>query len=69
MHRPVERNGPRLLQTIEIEEHPSVTRAVLQTVRILLHGISAVLAKGVSRGGQRGRAPPQIFRKYSHFVL
>ena len=44
MHRPVQRNGRRLLQTIEIKKHPSLTRAILQTVRILLHGIFAALA-------------------------
>jgi len=31
-------------KTIEIKEHPSTTRAVLQTVTILLLAISAVLA-------------------------
>jgi len=32
-------------KTIEVKEHPSLTRVVLQTVSILLHGISAALAK------------------------
>jgi len=44
MHRPVERNCRRLLQKIEIKQHPSLTRAVLQNVSVLLHGISAALA-------------------------
>jgi len=38
------RNGPRLLQTAEVKERPSLTRAVLQTVNILFHWISVALA-------------------------
>jgi len=31
-------------KTIEVREHPSLTRALLQTVNVLLHWISAALA-------------------------
>jgi len=44
MHRPVERNGRRLLQNNWIKEHPNLTWAVLQTISSLLLGISAALA-------------------------
>ena len=29
----------------------------------------SIHAIGVARGGTKGSMPPQIFRKYSHFVL
>jgi len=31
-------------KTVEVKEHPTLTRAVLQTVNILLHWISSALA-------------------------
>ena len=56
MHWAVERLAQDYCKTTEVKEHPSLTRAVLQTVNILLHWLSVDLAtvqasKGVRKGG------------------
>jgi len=43
-HWAVEGKARDCYKTIEVKEHPSLTRAVLQTVNILFHWISAALA-------------------------
>jgi len=50
-----------------IIETPMVIAMVYLCIQ--MKAASCAWLHGRNQGGQRGHGPPQIFRKYSHFVL